>query len=178
MRPVHWVLVGLGSALVLACGLCGVVGVIGATTDPAPSTSVVAATGTPSAPATESPSESPFPSLTEPTAAPLVGDDVTGSESGADTDVDRQTRAAAPSTRRADPQLTTSAPRTSAPRTSAPRTSAPKPAAPRPPKSSAPASVYYKNCTAVRAAGAAPIHAGEPGYAKHLDRDGDGVGCE
>ena len=163
MRPVHWVLVGLGSAFVLACGLCGVVGVIGATTDPAPSTSVVAATGTPSAPATESPSESPFPSLTEPTAAPLVGDDVIGSESGADADVDRQTRAAAPSTRRADPQLTTSAP----------RTSAPKPA-----KTSAPASVYYKNCTAVRAAGAAPIHAGEPGYAKHLDRDGDGVGCE
>jgi uncharacterized membrane protein YgcG len=41
-----------------------------------------------------------------------------------------------------------------------------------------PATVYYKNCTAVRAAGAAPIHRGEPGYGKHLDRDGDGVGCE
>lgn len=38
--------------------------------------------------------------------------------------------------------------------------------------------VYYKNCTAVRAAGAAPIHRGDPGYARHLDRDGDGVGCE
>lgn len=38
--------------------------------------------------------------------------------------------------------------------------------------------VYYKNCTAVRAAGADPIHMGEPGYSKHLDRDGDGVGCE
>ncbi|MGO1319560.1 MAG: excalibur calcium-binding domain-containing protein [Galactobacter sp.] len=38
--------------------------------------------------------------------------------------------------------------------------------------------VYYKNCTAVREAGAAPIHQGEPGYARHLDRDGDGVGCE
>lgn len=38
--------------------------------------------------------------------------------------------------------------------------------------------VYYKNCTAVRAAGADPIHAGDPGYARHLDRDGDGVGCE
>lgn len=38
--------------------------------------------------------------------------------------------------------------------------------------------VYYKNCDAVRAAGAAPIHRGDPGYAKHLDRDGDGVGCE
>ncbi|WP_326697706.1 excalibur calcium-binding domain-containing protein [Streptomyces sp. NBC_01754] len=37
---------------------------------------------------------------------------------------------------------------------------------------------YYANCTAVRAAGAAPIHRGEPGYASHLDRDGDGVACE
>lgn len=39
-------------------------------------------------------------------------------------------------------------------------------------------SVYYENCSAVRAAGAAPIYAGEPGYDDHLDGDGDGVGCE
>ncbi|MFV5996110.1 excalibur calcium-binding domain-containing protein [Streptomyces sp. NPDC056231] len=39
-------------------------------------------------------------------------------------------------------------------------------------------SAYYANCDAVRAAGAAPIHAGDPGYGRHLDRDGDGVGCE
>ncbi|MEU8521432.1 excalibur calcium-binding domain-containing protein [Streptomyces sp. NPDC048577] len=39
-------------------------------------------------------------------------------------------------------------------------------------------SVYYKNCTAARAAGAAPVHQGDPGYGRHLDRDGDGVGCE
>lgn len=39
-------------------------------------------------------------------------------------------------------------------------------------------STYYKNCDAVRAAGAAPIHTGEPGYSGKLDRDGDGVGCE
>ena len=38
--------------------------------------------------------------------------------------------------------------------------------------------VYYKNCTAARAAGAAPVHRGDPGYASHLDRDNDGVGCE
>ncbi|MEO7692243.1 MAG: excalibur calcium-binding domain-containing protein [Sphingomonas sp.] len=37
---------------------------------------------------------------------------------------------------------------------------------------------YYPNCTAARAAGAAPIHEGEPGYASRLDRDGDGVACE
>lgn len=39
-------------------------------------------------------------------------------------------------------------------------------------------SVYYRNCDAARAAGAAPVHAGDPGYGRHLDRDGDGVGCE
>ncbi|WDG27167.1 excalibur calcium-binding domain-containing protein [Streptomyces sp. CA-278952] len=39
-------------------------------------------------------------------------------------------------------------------------------------------SAYYKNCTAVRAADAAPIRAGDPGYGRHLDRDGDGVACE
>ena len=39
-------------------------------------------------------------------------------------------------------------------------------------------STYYRNCTAARAAGAAPVRAGDAGYARHLDRDGDGVGCE
>lgn len=38
--------------------------------------------------------------------------------------------------------------------------------------------VYYRNCSAARAAGAAPVMAGEPGYARRLDRDGDGIGCE
>ncbi|MFD1211139.1 DUF1524 domain-containing protein [Arthrobacter sp. GCM10027362] len=39
-------------------------------------------------------------------------------------------------------------------------------------------SVFYQNCTAVRAAGAAPIRAGDPGWEMKFDRDGDGVGCE
>lgn len=38
--------------------------------------------------------------------------------------------------------------------------------------------VYYKNCTAVREAGADPIYEGDPGYSTKLDRDGDGVACE
>lgn len=37
---------------------------------------------------------------------------------------------------------------------------------------------YYKNCTAARAAGAAPIQKGEPGYRSALDRDGDGTACD
>ncbi|MDI3330280.1 MAG: DUF1524 domain-containing protein [Micrococcus sp.] len=40
------------------------------------------------------------------------------------------------------------------------------------------ADVYFKNCTAARSAGAAPVRIGDPGHARHLDRDGDGVGCE
>ena len=41
-----------------------------------------------------------------------------------------------------------------------------------------PEDIYYRNCSQARAAGAAPIHYGEPGYAPHLDRDGDGIACE
>jgi hypothetical protein len=37
---------------------------------------------------------------------------------------------------------------------------------------------YFANCAAARAAGAAPVRVGQPGYGRHLDRDGDGVGCE
>lgn len=36
----------------------------------------------------------------------------------------------------------------------------------------------FRNCSAARAAGAAPVYAGQPGYGLHLDRDRDGVGCE
>jgi mRNA-degrading endonuclease toxin of MazEF toxin-antitoxin module len=38
--------------------------------------------------------------------------------------------------------------------------------------------VYYANCAAVRAAGAAPLHVADSGYRAGLDRDGDGVACE
>jgi hypothetical protein len=41
-----------------------------------------------------------------------------------------------------------------------------------------PSGVYCANCTEARAAGAAPIYAGQPGYRSALDRDGDGVACE
>ena len=36
----------------------------------------------------------------------------------------------------------------------------------------------FANCTEARAAGAAPVRRGDPGYGPHLDRDNDGVGCE
>ncbi|MFC9293458.1 excalibur calcium-binding domain-containing protein [Streptomyces sp. NPDC057011] len=39
-------------------------------------------------------------------------------------------------------------------------------------------SAYYKNCDAAKAAGAAPIRRGQPGYRSALDRDGDGIACD
>lgn len=39
-------------------------------------------------------------------------------------------------------------------------------------------SVYYRGCDDARAAGAAPIYAGSPGYREGMDGDGDGIACE
>src|SRR5579871_3521633 len=38
--------------------------------------------------------------------------------------------------------------------------------------------IYYSNCAAARAAGAAPIYAGQPGYRPGLDADNNGIACE
>lgn len=38
--------------------------------------------------------------------------------------------------------------------------------------------IYYPNCAAARAAGAAPIRIGQPGYRLGLDADLDGIACE
>ena len=40
------------------------------------------------------------------------------------------------------------------------------------------AGASFRNSSAARAAGAAPVRRGDPGYGRHLDRDGDGIGCE
>ena len=72
----------------------------------------------------------------------------------------------------AAPKKTTTKPKPTPTRTT--RKPTPKPTT----KAPEPVEVYYKNCAAVRAAGADPIRRGDPGYGRHLDRDGDGVGCE
>ena len=57
--------------------------------------------------------------------------------------------------------------------------SAPAPAPRRQPQTlSSSGSVYYANCSEARAAGAAPLRRGEPGYRPAMDRDNDGVACE
>ncbi|MEN3123294.1 excalibur calcium-binding domain-containing protein [Janibacter sp. LM] len=60
--------------------------------------------------------------------------------------------------------------------TQAPKTTTQAP--PPPPPPAAPPAAYYDNCSDAKAAGAAPVYRGQPGYGDHLDRDGDGVGCE
>lgn len=40
------------------------------------------------------------------------------------------------------------------------------------------ASWSYRNCAAARAAGAAPLYRGQPGYGSHMDGDNDGIACE
>src|SRR3954463_7330056 len=55
---------------------------------------------------------------------------------------------------------------------------APPPAPAPAPAPAPPAATHFANCAAARAAGAAPVHLGDPGYGRHLDRDGDGIGCE
>ena len=52
---------------------------------------------------------------------------------------------------------------------------APRPTAPR---AQAFANVSFRNCAAARAAGAAPLYRGQPGYGTHMDGDGDGIACE
>lgn len=55
---------------------------------------------------------------------------------------------------------------------------APVPEPPAPAPAPASPSAYYPNCAAARAAGAAPLYEGDPGYSLRLDRDRDGIACE
>ncbi|HVE97277.1 MAG TPA: excalibur calcium-binding domain-containing protein [Pseudonocardiaceae bacterium] len=86
------------------------------------------------------------------------------------------------------PQPLVQAPPPTAARTSGSPVKPDPPVAPAPRVAAAPvpespagepsSSIYYKNCAAARAAGAAPIQKGEPGYRSALDRDGDGTACD
>lgn len=59
------------------------------------------------------------------------------------------------------------------------RGSSPAPSAPRSERQSfATLRGAFRNCSEARAVGAAPVRRGDPEFGPHLDRDGDGVGCE
>lgn len=53
-----------------------------------------------------------------------------------------------------------------------------QPIKPQPGPAPPPRGTYYANCDEARAAGAAPIYRGQPGYRPELDADNDGVACE
>jgi hypothetical protein len=53
-----------------------------------------------------------------------------------------------------------------------------EPAAGPTPAPAQPTEIHYVDCADARARGAAPVHAGQPGYRPGLDSDGDGIGCE
>ena len=57
-------------------------------------------------------------------------------------------------------------------------TAAPARDAPEAPAPGSQTEVYFAGCADARAAGAAPLYAGQPGYRPGLDGDGDGVACE
>lgn len=46
------------------------------------------------------------------------------------------------------------------------------------PARSSGSNVYFRNCNEARAAGAAPLRRGEPGYREAMDGDRDGIACE
>jgi hypothetical protein len=103
---------------------------------------------------------------------PPATEDTGGTTTRPATATGEPARSTSPGTARSKPapSRTTTAPRTRKPSPTR-TTTRPKPT------TKSPTAVYYKNCDAVRAAGAAPIRRGDPGYAPHLDRDGDGEGC-
>ncbi|WP_260605776.1 excalibur calcium-binding domain-containing protein [Streptomyces sp. WAC01280] len=142
------------------------------TDDPKPTTTATApVTPTPTEPSPTATTPNPTtPPPTTPTPAPTT-----------------EAPTPEPTTDAPTPEPTTQAPTTQAPTTRAPEPTrtTPKPVKPKPAQTTQPPetaepepAVYYANCSAVRAAGADPIHSGEPGYGRHLDRDGDGVACE
>ena len=74
------------------------------------------------------------------------------------------------------PPPTTAAPITTQAPPPPPPTAAPRPTTTE--ASAAPSGTSYANCSEAKAAGAAPISRGEPGYSSKLDRDNDGIACE
>jgi hypothetical protein len=100
---------------------------------------------------------------------------VLGSCGDIDAPTNQEPPVAEPAPVPAQPEPVPAAPAPVAP---APVAPAPAPVAPVPVVPAPAPAPYYPNCSAVRAAGMAPISISTPGYGPHLDRDGDGWGCD
>ncbi len=115
---------------------------------------------------TDAPSSDPADNAPITTAAPATSAPATTTAPTTAASSTTQLPTTAPAT---TPATTTAAPTASQP----PTTAAPTTATPATARA-----VSYANCSEVRAAGAAPIRRGDPGFRDKFDRDGDGVGCE
>lgn len=199
-RP-GWALIGSRKvgAGVLALGL--ILAIFGGALAPATSPKVVApqalvesiptTSETPTSPSTTSSSASPTPTV-DPAAAAVVEANRVAAEAAAaaQAETDRIAAAAAASAQAAaDRVATQTAVQAEADRVAAQaatqaeadrqaRAQADQQAAQRTASANTAPSGEYANCAAARAAGAAPVLRGQPGYAPKLDRDDDGVGCE
>ncbi|MFI5497003.1 excalibur calcium-binding domain-containing protein [Actinoplanes sp. NPDC051859] len=158
-RKTNKIILGVAGAIVALC--CGGTAIIAAFTDP-PESSLSAA---PTAATSTAPTKGLLGAIPAVTVAPA-------------------TPSSSPTTISPAPKTPTSTKSATRKPSTAPAqaTVRPKPTTKRPkpqptPTRDQPESVYYKNCDAVRAAGKAPIRRGDPGYGRHLDRDGDGQGC-
>lgn len=197
-NPVKSVVATAAVALLVGTGLGG-----GQVTDAEPARFTDAAP-TPSPSITNTVTATPSPVPPAPTPEPEQSPDLQTEQSREDPEDQTRTtapapvgatttRAAAPTTTR-PPAPTTTRPTAAQPTSIAPlaqtqptrstttqatRAPAAQPTrAPATQRTTGGGTVSYKNCAAVRAAGKAPLHRGQPGYGKHLDRDGDGIACE
>ena len=59
-----------------------------------------------------------------------------------------------------------------------PSSAAPAASAKEHPTSAGSSGWSYRSCREARAAGAAPLYRGQPGYGAHMDGDSDGIACE
>ncbi|MFT3888018.1 MAG: excalibur calcium-binding domain-containing protein [Arachnia sp.] len=141
---------------------------------PAP-TVTVTMTPSPGPTVTVTPVPEPAPTVTV-TSTPEPGPTVTVTATAEAKDTEIASLVGSPKTNPTKKASTPAAKRSAAAKKSATAKKTKKPAAKKTVKKTT--SVYYKNCTAVRAAGADPIYRGEPGYSRKLDRDGDGIACE
>lgn len=149
---------GGGACVLAAVGLLGAIA-IGMDQPDAPAVSPTPITATASAVTTTS---TPAPTTTTPSLLTTAPSGDTGAVQP--TGVDIQTDIHSP-----PPPETPVLP--SVPETTLPQTTFQ-------PEPSIPAMAPFRSCAAARAAGAAPLYRGDPGYSSALDRDGDGVACE
>lgn len=159
----------LGFVLLLLLGACGAM--LPPTPAPTPSPSPAKPVGIVSAPATTpAPTTlAPAPTTVPPTTPPPTPEPAPTTETPTPT----PEPAPAPSPEPEPAPDPAPAPEPAPAPTTPPPAPEPDPA----PAKAPAAGVYYKNCTEVREAGAAPIRPGDPGWQDKFDRDGDGQAC-